>query len=682
MENPLQGLRKKTHSSLSGLSEFLFGAPYYPEHWDEDDMAQDPKRMREAGFNVARMAEFAWDRMEPQEGTYDFSFFDDHIDRIAQEGIKTILCTPTAAPPRWMTVKYPEILRAREDGVRLQHGSRQHACHSSSVFREFSQKITQAMADHYRGNENVIGWQTDNEFFCHFRECHCPNCQEAFKVYLENKYGTIDELNRRWGTSFWSLTFSAFSEIETPKQMCPTHVNPSQHLDYLLFLSKEVISFQREQVNILRAANSDWFVFHNGIFMGIDYREFAEDLDFMAVDVYPKFSKVKDRRFNADWTLDMTRSFSGNFIVPELQSGPGGQGNSFHDNPLPGEMRLYAYQCIARGADGILHFRWRTCRFGAEEFWCGILDHDNIPRRRFTEVCQEGKEFRAIGDQILRTSLFPEIGILADSGIAEMVGRTNGCGLPGMNSGTWCWLTAWSERNYHVGLVHPDDDLSGFRVLVLPSWEIVSDTIAKRLEYFVDKGGTLIVTGRSGIKNEDNHVIKETAPGNLRGITGSSIYESSRVNDPEEHPNGLDFGDFVLDQDFWTELIESDGAETIATWTQGHLKGRPAAVVNKRGKGKCFYIGTFVQEVEARKLVSYFANALELDPMVSDLSSGVHVSRRDCSDYGLWFVLNHNKSATPVSGLPSGEVLIDDRTGGELPGFGVMVIKENYRNRV
>ncbi len=179
-----------SHHTPIDIDKFFFGAPYYPEHWDKETRKNDAKRMAEAGFNIVRMAEFAWDRMETEEGKYDFSLFDEVIEEMAEKGLQTMLCTPTATPPRWLTKRYHEILRVDDSAVKMEHGSRQHACHGNPVFRDYSRRITSAMAVHYKDNPHVVGWQTDNEFHCHFSECHCDSCQAVFADFLREKYDT------------------------------------------------------------------------------------------------------------------------------------------------------------------------------------------------------------------------------------------------------------------------------------------------------------------------------------------------------------------------------------------------------------------------------------------------------------------------------------------------------------
>jgi len=673
-------MKPRSHKSLTNLKTFLFGAPYYPEHWDDADMKDDVQRMKDAGFNIVRMAEFAWDRLEPEEGRFELSFFDPHIAKLGQAGIRTILCTPTATPPAWLTTQYPEVLRVAEDGRRMMHGSRQHACHSSPLFREYGRKITKAMAAHFAKNPYVAGWQTDNELFCHFSECHCDNCTAAFRVFLDKKYGTIAELNRRWGTSFWALTYNSFDQILTPHANRPTYTNPSQHLDYHLFLSSEVTDFQNEQIGILRGANPFWWITHNGIMDNIDYREFTRELDFFGIDLYPMFSRRANRGADDAANLDRTRSFSGNFIIPELQSGPGGQGDYFHDTPLPGEMRLYAWQCIAHGADGILHFRWRTCRFGAEQYWCGILDHDNIPRRRYDEAAREGAEFARLGPEILGSHLEPEVAVLYDSGLAQFGHYPVTCGLSSPNHLAKMIHRTWWEAKYNVGFVHPEDDLGGIKLIIMPSWAIVTDEVAAALETFVENGGTLVITARSGIKNSDSHVISTTPPGLLARLAGCVVAEPTRVNEPAVFPNSFIINGVESQQSQFSEMLQPVSGEVVATWTKGHQAGKPAVVKNKFGRGTCIYIGTFLDAASSAQLLPYVAGIAGVKPIIKDLPENVEVSVRVKDAHKLCFLLNHGDKSVEISNIPEGiELISGKKTSGKLAlePCGVAVIRQS-----
>ena len=319
--------RPPSHRRPTEFASIPFGVCYYPEHWDEATRARDPERMAAAGVRVVRMGEFAWDLFESEPGRYDFSLHRAAVARLGEHGIRTILCTPTAAPPAWLTRRHPEILRVDAKGVRLEHGSRQHASHMAPAFRAASRAITQAMAEAFRGMGEVIGWQTDNEFHCHFSEDHSDAAQHAFRDWLRRRYaGDIAELNAAWGTAFWAQSYRGFDEIATPKDGLPTYQNPHARLDYVQFLSDAVGEFQAEQIAILRAVQPRWWITHNGLFNHIDYRgPVGADLDVLGWDCYPHF--IYDEVHRAYWQargLDWARSWTGNLIVPEQQAGPGG----------------------------------------------------------------------------------------------------------------------------------------------------------------------------------------------------------------------------------------------------------------------------------------------------------------------------------------------------------------------
>ena len=271
------------------LDDFLLGVPHYPEHVDESYWERDAERMAAAGFNVVRMGEFAWHIFEPREGVFDFSLFDRAIDVLAAEGIRTIFCTPTATPPRWLTAAYPEVLRVDENGRVADHGSRQHADTNSPVYRMHSRRITEALADHYRDNPHVIGWQTDNELNTTVSTSYSEATAGEFRRYLQNRYETIAALNFAWGGHFWATAYDHFDQITLPRDRNPGFPSPGHFQDYHRFLAHATAAFQHDQVEILRRINPDWFIFHNlGRLEDIDFRgQFGQDLDFLGFDIYP-----------------------------------------------------------------------------------------------------------------------------------------------------------------------------------------------------------------------------------------------------------------------------------------------------------------------------------------------------------------------------------------------------------
>jgi beta-galactosidase len=665
----------QTHTRPTRLKTFLFGAPYYPEHWSPAYWERDAQRMAEAGFNVVRMAEFAWDRMEPVEGQYDFSLFQEVIAIMGRHGIATILCTPTATPPRWLTHAHPDVLRVLPDGRRCTHGSRQHACYAGERYRAYSRAITQAMAAAFKDNAHVVGWQTDNEINCGPHECICPNCQTEFRRFLESRYGTIETLNEAWGTAFWAQTYQAWEQIDLPCEALPQSENPSARLDYYRYLSHIAVRFQREQVAILRAANPDWFVTHNGMFDQIDYVTFCRDLDFFGYDNYPGF-RVDTAATPADGAaatavkLDMARSFSGNFIIPEQQSGPGGQKHYLHDNPRPGQMRLWSYQSIAHGADGILHFRWRTCRFGAEEYWCGILDHDDVPRRRYREAQQEGREFAALAPKLLGTRVRVDVGLL-HSPEQDDAHRAMPHGLPVPSAASAHLHRALWARHVAVGYINPVDRFDGLRALVWPHFALCNAATAERLAAFVRDGGVLLIGGRSAIKDVHNHVIAETPPGLLAELAGATVEEYGMR--PERH-FGICLPERVQPA-LWYDVLRPTTATVIGTWSGGHLEGQPAVTLNRYGVGQVLTIGTYLAPETAPWMADLLLRYAGVTPLVAGAPAAVEATLRVSDERRLLFLLNHDEIAHTVRGIPAGTDLLSTAQAGGKPVPGALQLE-------
>ncbi len=672
-----------SHRRPTSLDRFWFGVCYYPEHWDAATRARDAERMRAAGIQLVRLAEFAWDLMEPSEGRFDFSLFDETIERLASVGIETLLCTPTAAPPRWLTAAHPDVLRQDAEGRSMLHGSRQHACHASPTFRRYSREITRRMATHYRDNAHVVGWQTDNELHCHFSECHCDNCQLAFQHWCREKFDDdIARLNAAWGTQFWSQTYGAFEEVLTPRAR-PTHLNPAHQLDYVRFLSATATRFQRDQVEILRATNPSWFVTHNGLYGHIDYRgAFGADLDFIGYDTYPMFTWKHDERMRSHaYALDRARAWSGNFIIPEHQAGPGGQPPYFHDAPEPGELRLMSYSSVAHGADSLLYFRWRTARFGAEQYWCGLLDHDDVPRRRYEELAQLGREFAVLGPELVGTSVHVEVAIASCDFDAEESHTTYSLGLPSPTDvGAELHAELW-ERGFAVGCVHPDDDLGGVQLYVIPHYALFDPKWMPKLESFVEAGGTLVVGAHSGSRDLDNNIVSETLPGCLRELTGAAVQEYGKLNDVGTRPLSLRLGAESIAVESWYELLQpAPDAEVVATYGgRPHLEKQPAIVRRRQGSGSVYYVGSTLSRALLRLMLPELVASSGISPLWPGAPSGVSVMRREAAGKRLWFFMNTRDEAVTLPNVPKGhDVLRDEPSArsGELEAYGVLVIRD------
>jgi len=670
------------------LDDFLLGAPHYPEHVDESYWVRDAQRMASAGFNVVRLGEFAWHIMEPREGHFDLTLFDKAIDVLAAEGIKTIFCTPTATPPRWLTATYPEVLRVDERGRMASHGSRQHADTTSPVYRMHSRRITQALADHYKTNPHVIGWQTDNELNTTASTSYSDATEREFQRWLRDKYEKIDALNFAWGGRFWALAYDTFDQVPLPRKDNPGFPAPAHVQDYHRFLAHATAAFQHDQVEILRRANPDWFIFHNlGQLEDIDFRgQFGQDLDFLGFDIYPMLYDEMRRGGGHPVTqalhLDICRAYSGNFIVPEQASGFGSQPGFSTMTPEPGEMRRMALSSVARGADGLLFFRWRPAHFGAEIYWMGIIDHDDVPRRRYQEVVQFAGDIERIKQDLLGTTVRMDVAIAGADFDNQEAYRTYPMGMPSpledaMLLHRHCYL-----KGIACGFIHPEDDLSRIKLLYVPHWVMWKPEWNERVRGFVENGGTLVVGAMTGTRDENNHIPTELAPdAGLSELCGIRVEEFGRVAEPGSDGlfglHGTEFGfhnpaerlpassserryRFTLgnrehDAAHLYELLDVDAdVELLGRWSNRFASGRAAITSRKAGKGRAVYVGTYLTESLVEGLADQIFASCGVEPLSADLPRGVEVTLREAADRKLLFVLNTTDEPVELSALPQG----------------------------
>ncbi|MET3523397.1 beta-galactosidase [Mesorhizobium abyssinicae] len=694
------------------LDRFLLGAPHYPEHVDESCWRRDAERMLAAGVNTVRMGEFAWHIFEPYEGKFDFDLFDRAIEVLGAVGIDTIMCTPTATPPRWLTVNYPEVLRVDVNGHRASHGSRQHADTTSPVFRAHSRRITRAMAEHYNNNPRVIGWQTDNELNTTVSESFAPSTRLEFQKFLQHKYGAIGALNFAWGGHFWATAYDDFSQIDLPRPLMPSYPSPGQVQDYHRFLAAATAAFQHDQVEILRAANPDWFVFHNlGQLADIDFRgQFGQDLDFIGFDIYPMLYDEMRRTGGHAATqalhLDICRAYSGNYIVPEQASGFGSQPGFSTMTPEPGEMRRMAMTSVARGADGIMFFRWRPAHFGAEIYWMGVIDHDDVPRRRYDEASRFFHDIAAIKDQILGTVVRMDIGIAGADFDNQEAHKTYAMGLPSpLDDATL--LHRYCYRNgIACGFIHPEDDLSRLKALYVPHWVMWKQEWNAAVEAFVRSGGTLILSALTGTRDENNHIVREQAPGrDLSALSGVKVAEFGRLvpqggaglfplfrqaatgahvppaplpASSAERKYHFTFGNRQFEAAHLYELLEVEpDTEVLGTWSSRFCAGQPAITSRQLGKGRVVYVGTYLTHELAEAIAEGVLTRAGVAPLLPELPDGVEVSIREAEDRQLMFVQNTTEVPVAVPGVPQGLDLLTGRpTAGpmQLEAYGSAVI--------
>jgi len=661
---------------------FRFGVDYYPEHWPEERWPEDARLMAEAGINVVRLAEFAWSFLEPQFDRFDFTWLDRAIEVLHGQGIQVILGTPTASAPPWVMTMFPDAYKVNEHGHRLTYGNRCEFCPSHAEYRERGRHVTSAMARHYADHPAVIGWQIDNELN---GRCYCSICQVGFQTWLQHRYHTLGELNAAWGTAFWSHVYIEWSQIPVPMETGGVP-NPGLDLDFRRFMSDTFVSFQEEQVKILRALCPNHFVTHN--FMGfgfyqINYYDLARPLDFVTWDNYPRtgWNPAKEAD-HASIALghDTTRGFKGKpFWVMEEQSGSGGW-QTVGVNPRPGEMRLWTYQAIAHGADAIVYFRWRTARFGTEQFWHGVLYHHGQPGRRYAELKTIGAELRRIGEQFLGAENRNQVAILHsyDTRWAFQI-------QPNHNDFHYSaffmsYYRALHKRNIGVDIVPPGADLSRYRMVIAPALYILAEQTADQLRNFVQSGGLLITTARSGVKDEANAIVNQYLPGLLAEVCGVEVDEYDVHPSDSTIPLKLSLPGHetqTAEARLWFDVLRTTTAEAVASYQAEYFSGTPAITLNQFGEGQAMYVGTLGDDALHESVVAWALESADLHPVLNT-PAGVEATERWQGERQLLFILNH---ASEEHDVPLVRPCLDLLSGGQvdqsvkLPAYGVMVLE-------
>ncbi len=390
------------------------GVCYYPEHWPEDLWREDARRMAAAGLTWVRIGEFAWSRLEPAPGRYDFDWLDRAIDTLGAAGLKLVLGTPTATPPRWMLDRHPDMLAHDAEGRARKFGARRHYCFSHAGYLDESRRIVTELAQRYGRNPHVAAWQTDNEYGCHDTiYSYSPAACHAFRAWLARKYQSPQALNRAWGNVFWSMEYDSFDQIELPN-LTVTEPNPAHVLDFKRFSSDQVLAFNRTQTEILRR-HSDAPVAHNymGRITEFDHYRLGADLDIASWDSYPlgflsdrleadaahkaRFLRQGDPDFQA-FHHDLYRAVGrGRWWVMEQQPGPVNWA-PWNPAPLPGMVRLWTWEAFAHGAETVCYFRWRQAPFGQEQMHSGLLRPDSAPAPALAEAAEVARELARAPD--------------------------------------------------------------------------------------------------------------------------------------------------------------------------------------------------------------------------------------------------------------------------------------------
>lgn len=645
-----------------------YGGDYNPEQWSKETWVEDVRLMQEAGVNLVSVGIFAWVTLEPAPGVFDFALLDEIFELMHDAGIRIDLGTPTAAPPAWLYESAPDDVVVTRDGLALGSGSRGALCPSSSAYAAACERIVTALATRYGSHPALAMWHVHNEFGAPVSECYCPTSSLAFAEWLRVRYGTLDELNTMWGNAFWGLRFTSWDQVKAPRTSASV-VNPAARLDFARFTNDAVLACFTRERDILHRLSPGVPVTTN--FMAtscpsMNYWAWAKEVDVVSNDHY--LEAADPRNFvSLAMDADMTRSLAGGrpwILMEHSTSAVSWQPHNVAK--LPGEMARNAMQHLGRGADGIMFFQWRASRFGAEKFHSAMLPHAGTDSRVWREVVALGETLGKLG---------PVVGSLTQSRAAIV----------------WDWESMWAQdlewrpsellghreriRAYYEWLwregitadfVHPQGDLSGYDLVLLPASYLLSADAGANVTEYVRAGGTAVVGCFSGIVDEMDRVHEGGYPGPLAEVLGLRVEEFTPIREGIEVGlervggvgAGVGAGSASATTAIWAEDVDLAGAQAVWNYTDGPVPGRAAVTRNAFGEGQAWYVST-AASIEA--LATILEDALtDAGLAPTDDGADVEVITRASQDRTFTVAINHSPTDTvlAISGedLATGEV--------------------------
>lgn len=660
------------------MKQLHFGVDYYPEHWERERWEKDARLMRDMGIQMVRMAEFSWHKLQPQEDVFDFEWLDDAIQLLGEYGIYTIVGTPSAAPPAWMINKHPEILPVDRQGRVRGFGGRHHDCQSNPVYREYIRKLVTKMAQHYGENPYIIGWQPDNELGnSHQDLCTCASCRKRFQEWLQEKYQTVGELNRAWGTAFWSQEYNDFAEVFAPR-ITVTGENPSAMLDWKRFCSDLIIDFTREQTDIIRKFAKNQFITHN--YMGfadkVDYYKLGKLLDFVSHDQYPGGFYLPEtpheRNHVLAATLDVVRSYKNQpFWIMEQQSGITGW-EIMGRAPAPGQLSAWAMQSIAHGADAVVFFRWRTCAMGTEQYWHGILNHSGNPGRRYRELQDFIHKVNPLMDYIHGSMPRTEVGIVfsfEQEYAFQIQPHHKDLSYTGQ---VQKYYRALYQKNIPVDFVPEEGDFQKYKILFAPLQYLMSPELEKKYMDYVRQGGHLLLTMRTGVKDVNNLCMTERElPGRLSEVAGVEVLDYDCLRDTEIE---VLFQEKKFSAKIWSDLMRLlPETRVLAAYASEFYAGEPCITEHPYGDGICYYVGTEPGEELMDALIAEICRRAGVESLFAPVED-VECMIRENDSVRFLFVINHSGQSKCYE-TPQGYRLLLGEQAGSLGAYEVQILK-------
>lgn len=667
----------------------LHGADYNPEQWINIPgvIEQDIPLMKQAHCNVMSVGIFSWAMLEPEEGNYQFQWLDEVLDNLYAQGIHVFLATPSGARPAWMSQRYPEVLRVGRDRVKALHGGRHNHCLSSPLYRRKVQAINQQLAQRYSHHPAVIGWHISNEYS---GDCHCELCQQQFRHWLQQRYQTLDQLNAAWWSTFWSHTYSDWSQIESPAPQGEVSIH-GLNLDWRRFCTAQATDFCAQEIAPLKAVNPQLPATTNFMeyFYDYNYWQMAQVIDFISWDSYPMWHNAKDETELACYTAmyhDLMRTLKQGKPFVLMESSPSVT-NWQPTSKLkkPGMHILSSLQAVAHGADAVQYFQWRKSRGSVEKFHGAVIDHSG---RLDTRV---GKEVSELGRML--AAMAPLAGSRVEAQVAIIFDWENRWAMDDAqgprNSGLYYEKTVaehyrpfW-EQGIAVDIINADCDLSRYKLVIAPMLYMVRQGFAEKAEAFVSQGGQFVATYWSGIVNESDLCHLGGFPGPLRPLLGIWAEEIDCLTDSETNTvRGLPGNALGLQGAYQAhhlcELVNLEGATALAVYGDDFYAGHPAVTVNAFGQGKAWYIASRNNIAFQRDFFLRIAADLALPRAIAtDFPPGVTAQRRSDGESEFIVVQNYSEKAKTLH-LPVAyqDMVAGEPLGGDLrlPPWGCRVL--------
>ncbi|QZQ51815.1 beta-galactosidase [Erwinia persicina] len=648
----------------AGVNALLHGADYNPEQWENSPgiIDDDVVMMQQAHCNVMSVGIFSWAKLEPEEGRYDFGWLDNVLEKLHQKSIRVFLATPSGARPAWMSQKYPEVLRTGRDRVPALHGGRHNHCMTSPVYRQKVQAMNVQLATRYAHHPAVIGWHISNEYG---GECHCDFCQQAFRGWLQRRYGTLEQLNHAWWSDFWSHTYTDWSQIVSPSPQGESSIH-GLNLDWRRFMTDQVTDFCAEEIKPLKAANPSLPATTNFMeyFYDYDYWKLSQPLDFISWDSYPTWHNEKDETTLACYTAmyhDLMRTLKQGKPFVLMESTPGAT-NWQPTSKLkkPGMHILSSLQAVAHGADAVQYFQWRKSRGSVEKFHGAVVDHvGHLDTRIGREVTELGRMLAAM-TPVQGTRVDAKVAIIFDWESRWAMDNAQGprnIGLHYERTVTEHYRTFW-EQGVAVDVINADADLSGYTLVIAPMLYMVRDGFATRVEQLLHRGGQFVASYWTGVVNESDLCHLGGFPGPLRPLLGIWSEEIDSLTDEESNGvRALAGNELGLQGTYQArelcEHIHLEGATALAVYESDFYAGKPAVTVNRVGEGQAWYIASRNDRAFHRDFYGALITRLALPRALAvDFPPGVTAHRRTDGEHSFVFLQNYTAQTHAVT-LPA-----------------------------